>query len=429
MTRVAFVGMTHLGLVSGSASAAKGFDTLCVDPDAALIARIASGELPVREPGLAALIDANGSRQRFCANLDALANVDLAVIAPDAPTDDQGQSDLAILRALIEAAAPRLRPDAAMVILSQSPPGFTRAVEFPKARLFHQVETLVFGQAVERALSPERIIIGAEDPAAALPPAYQRFLDAFGCPLLPMRYESAELAKISINLCLLSSISVANTMAEICEAIGADWSEIAPALRLDRRIGQHAYLRPGLGVAGGNLERDMATTIALAERRGADSGVARAWIANSRRRRDWAAQWLERLLEEEMDDDPMIAVWGLAYKENTDATKNSPALATLGQFPTRRFRAHDPAVAMSVGAALRLERVAAPLEAALDAAALMVLTPWPEYRDVPLPAVATAMRGRAVIDPYSVFEPQAAAAAGLDHYSLGRPPSLGARRW
>src|SRR6202007_1428128 len=106
-------------------------------------------------------------------------------------------------------------------------------------------------------------------------------VDAFGCPILPLRYESAELAKISINFCLVASIGVANTLAELCESIGADWAEIVPALRLDRRIGPHSYLSPGLGIAGGNLERDLRTVLDLAADRRADTGIVEAWIANS----------------------------------------------------------------------------------------------------------------------------------------------------
>ena len=420
---VAFLGMTHLGLISAAASAAKGFETLAVDPDAGLAARLREGDLPVSEPGLDALIAEHAERLRFDSDLAALRRADLIYVAPDAPTDAQGRSDLSGLQALLAAAIPHLSDSAILVVLSQIPPGFARGIDFPENRRFCQVETLVFGRAVERALAPERIIIGAADPDADLPPAYRTFLESFGCALLQMRYESAELAKISINMCLLASISVANSMAEICERIGADWSEIAPALKLDRRIGAHAYLAPGLGVAGGNLERDMASVIAMAERHDTDAGVVRAWIANSRRRRDWAGDRLQQLVSGESGD-PLIAVWGLAYKENTHATKNSPSIATLERFPARRFRAHDPKVQVTSVRHPRLAQAATPLEAAEQAEALMILTPWPEYRDVPLAALARAMKGRILIDPFRIIEPAAASAAGFDHHTLGRKPAL-----
>ena len=137
--------------------------------------------------------------------------------------------------------------------------GLAASAKAPSVTWFYQVETLIFGAAVKRAMEPERFIVGALDPSAALPESYASFLKAFGCPVLVMRLESAELAKIAINFFLVSTVCTTNTLAELCESIGADWGEIAPALRLDRRIGPHAYLKPGLGIAGGNLERDLVT--------------------------------------------------------------------------------------------------------------------------------------------------------------------------
>src|SRR6185437_1706335 len=102
---------------------------------------------------------------------------------------------------------------------------------------YYQVETLIFGRAVERALHPERYIVGCRDPRAPLPAPLAGLLAAFDCPVLPMRYESAELTKVATNLCLVPSVSVANTLAELCESIRTDWSDMVPALKLDRRIG------------------------------------------------------------------------------------------------------------------------------------------------------------------------------------------------
>ena len=161
-----------------------------------------------------------------------------------------------------------------------------------------------------------------------------------------MRYESAELAKISINMCLVASIGVANMLAELCEGIGAVWSEIVPALKLDRRIGAYSYLAPGLGIAGGNLERDLATVERLAVAHNTDAGIVRAWLANSRHRRDWAARTIRTALLDAKPD-AVIAVWGLAYKENTHSVKNSPSLATIAQLPGTKLRLHDPLVPAS----------------------------------------------------------------------------------
>src|SRR5205807_2432451 len=158
-------------------------------------------------------------------------------------------------------------------------PGFCRALSArlePRLHLLYLVETLVFGNAVSRAIHPERFMVGCADPGQPLPAPLREYLEAFACPILPMRFESAELCKIAINCFLVSSVTTSNTLAEICENTGADWYEIAPALRLDKRIGLHAYLSPGLGIAGGNLERHLVTVLRLAAR-------CRAWCCRPRR--------------------------------------------------------------------------------------------------------------------------------------------------
>src|SRR6266567_8511496 len=289
--------MTHLGLVSATAVAAKGFVTRCYDSDAALIDRLSKGELPVHEPDLGALRQANGDRQQFSADAGTLRDCDVVYVSPDVPTDAAGKSELAGILRLITDVASVLNRGAAMVMLAQVPPGFTRALTaMPHERLYYQVETLVFGRAVERAMTPERYIVGCADPQRPLEPRFAAVLSAFGCPILTMRYESAELAKIAINFCLVASIGVANTLSEICERIGADWSEIVPALKLDRRIGPHAYLGPGLGIAGGNLERDLITVRTLAEQHGTDAGIVSAWLTNSQYRRDWVLRKLHDVM-------------------------------------------------------------------------------------------------------------------------------------
>jgi UDPglucose 6-dehydrogenase len=417
---VGFVGMTHLGLVSATGTCSRGFKTLCVDQDAALVEALQAGRLPVLEPGLDALLAANGARQAFTCDFAELRRCDVVYVAPDVPTDDLGRSDLSGIAALIEATSAQISRDAVLVVLCQVPPGFTRAISFDPQRLYYQVETLIFGRAVERAVAPERFIVGCADPAAPLPPAYRTLLEAFGCPVLPMRYESAELAKISINMCLVASIGVANTMAELCEHVGADWQEIVPALRLDRRIGPHAYLAPGLGIAGGNLERDLATVLRLAAEHDTDGGIVAAWLANSRHRRDWALDVARATVLKEVAD-PLVAVWGLAYKENTASVKNSPSLATLAQMGNVRLALHDPQVDAATAGHAKARGAASALDALAGADALMILTPWPEYRDVDPASIAGAMTGRIVIDPYRVLDACEAARAGLRYHALGMP--------
>jgi UDPglucose 6-dehydrogenase len=416
---VGFAGMTHLGVVSAAAAAAKGFRVVGYDADPGVIERLSQGRPPVVEPDLDRLLAKHGKAMSFSSDVAALAVCDVVYIAADVPTDDEALSDLRPIRALVDRVAPVLNRRAVLVVLCQVPPGFTRALSFPAGRLYYQVETLVFGRAVERATKPERFIVGCADPSKKLPPVYAAFLRAFKCPVLPMRYESAELAKISINFCLVASVSVANTLAEVSEAIGADWSEIAPALKLDARIGPYAYLSPGLGIAGGNLERDLRTVLTIAAEKGTDAGIVRAWLANSAHRKDWSWRTLQAAVLAGKPD-ARIAVLGLAYKENTHSTKNSPSLAFLAKLKGRAVAVHDPVVPASV--VPWATGAAHPLAAAKGADALVIATPWPLYRKLKPAHLKAAMAGGVILDPYRVLDGRACARAGFAYYTLGMPP-------
>lgn len=420
---VGFAGMTHLGLVSAVAGSQKGIRITCFDPDPVRIEALLRLALPISEPQLDALIAKNAERLLFTTKAADLAACDVVYVAPDVPTDVEGKSDLSPINAMLDLVFDNTREDTAVVVLSQVPPGFTRARQRAGRLLYYQVETLIFGRAVERALYPERYIVGCADPGRPLSRAFAAFLDVHECPVLPMRYESAELAKISINMCLAALVTTANTLAELCEKIGADWSEIVPSLKLDRRIGQHAYLTPGLGIAGGNLERDLATVCNLADRHHTDAGVVRAWIANSTHCKGWAVRTIRSVLLDGRPD-ATIAIWGLAYKENTHSVKNSPSLETIAHLPGVRLQLHDPLVPGSAIAHSNAVGATDPLGAASGADALMILTPWPHYRAFAPSKIARVMRGRIVLDPYGILDPQAAATAGLDLYSLGRRPRL-----
>ncbi len=331
--------------------------------------------------------------------------------------------------ALIDSVAQKLGPQALLVVLCQVPPGFTRGIKLAPSRLYYQVETLVFGRAVERATLPERFIVGCADPATPLPASYKAFLDAFGCPILKMRYESAELAKIAINCCLVASVSVANTLADLSERIGADWHEIAPALKLDKRIGAFSYLAPGLGIAGGNLERDLATVLRMAEATGSEAGTIAAFVKNSRARRDWVLRVLHRDVLSKTPD-PVIGVLGLAYKENTHSIKNSPSLALIANLTPWKLKVFDPVVKPEAANHPRAEGAATALKAAEGVDVLAIMTPWPEFKTLKPADIAKAMKGRAIIDPYRVLDGRECVAAGLDYFTLGVPAARasGAKR-
>ncbi len=438
---IGFAGLSHLGIIYSAASAARGFSVVAFDPRTDLTADLAHGRFPVAEPGLDDLYREHSARLTYTSDASRLAHCQLVFVALDVTTNDSNQSDLGPLEKLLAEVTPQLAHGATLVIMSQLPPGYSRKLSAKLAdnklrdnQLFYQVETLVFGNAVDRAVHPERIIIGSDKvgadkvgsdktgsdkPGEALPAHYAAYLKAFECPTVLMRYESAELCKIAINCFLVSSIATSNTLAEVCERIGADWREIVPALRLDQRIGTKAYLTPGLGIAGGNLERDLVTVQRLAEENGCDASVVTAWQRNSMYRKDWV---LGRLFASGLlqnTEQTRIGVWGLAYKQDTHSTKNSPSLALLRALNAYSCQAYDPVAKIDAGQFPHVRVCDAAEEAAQDSDVLLVMTPWREFASAPLERLLPRMRGRKVIDPYGVLAEARCRQLGYQYERLG----------
>jgi UDPglucose 6-dehydrogenase len=422
-----FLGLSHLGIVSSIGWASLGSRVVGVDLERGPVECLRRGELPVHEPGLPELFAAHRDRMSFSTDPAALAACDLVIVSRDIPTDADNGSDVSVVDRLIEAAIPHLRPGTTLVLMSQVSPGSTRALA---ARIdagrrgtgigvYYWVETLIFGSAVERFLHPERIIVGAADPSRPLPAPLDAGLRRFGCPILPMGYESAELTKTAINLYLFGAVTYANTLSDLCEAVGANWSEMVPALRLDRRIGPAAYIRPSLGVAGGNLERDLVTLRGLGQRHGVDVAYVETLLAHNARRYRWVQRQLQgRGLDREAR--AVVAVWGLAYKKNTRSTKNSMALRVIDDLRGRaEVRAYDPLV-KALDVDVRATLVESRAAALVGADCLLILTDWDEFATPPGGGFGT-MRRPVVIDCVGVMDAARPDFPGVEYVAMGRP--------
>jgi len=417
---IGFVGMTHLGLVSGVSAAEKGFKVVCFDNDNSKISNLTSGNISISEPQLEKIIESNIGNITFTSNSKELINCDVIYVAPDVDTDDLGQSDLSTINVLLDIVFNVSNKNTSIVILSQVPPGFTRGKHDGKRFIFYQVETLIFGKAVERALYPERYIIGCADPKDSLPLAYKEFLEAYDCPILPMRYESAELAKISINMFLVASITATNTLAELCEKIGADWSEISPALKLDKRIGLYAYLSPGLGISGGNLERDLTTVCNYAKEYDSDARMVDSCIANSHYRKNWPIDQLGKLINLQNASN-VIGILGLAYKEDTHSTKNSPSIKAILQLQSVTIKVFDPIVSWEKDWHPNPIVTSSSHEVLHGINALMILTPCAEFKDQEfLNLLSRQLKDIPIIDPYGLVPSDLIERNNLKVYSLGR---------
>jgi len=404
-----------------------GAPVVAVDLDRMPTEALRRGALPVHEPSLEELFTRTRQQMTFSTDLSLLRNCPLVIVTRDVPTDEGNRSDTAVVLRLLDAVVPHLRQGATLAVMSQVPAGFTRRLaerirsQRPglELRLHYWVETLIFGNAVARYLKPERIIIGCAEPGAPLSPELETGLRRFNCPILPMTYESAELTKTAINLYLCAAVTYANTLSDLCERVGADWTEMIPALRLDRRIGPAAYIRPGLGIAGGNLERDMVTLRDLCGEHGVDGCFIEALLDYNARRPQWVHRRLQEHLLAEVTN-PVIAVWGLAYKKNTRSTKNSMSLRVIRQLGDRAdVRAYDPVVRPD-DIDIRVKVAADRDEALAGADCLLVLTDWDEFA-VPDSRALHSMRQPLIIDGVGVVDAARADLRGVRLVQMGRP--------
>ncbi len=434
MARIAVFGLWHLGCVVAGSLARLGHQVCGTDLDSAVVARLAAGEPPLFEPGLQELLTGELSTGRLAFTADAaraLAGADAAFITFDTPVDAADGSDLRPIERAALAIAAHARTPLTVVLMSQVPVGTTRrlaaemAARAPELQftLLCQPENLRLGQALETFIRPDRIVVGAENRAAAekLEPLYR----GVPGPRLIMSWESAELAKHATNAFLATSVSFANELAALAEVVGADIRDVVGVLRADRRIGPQAFLSPGPGFAGGTLGRDVQTLRQLGARSGQPTCLLDAVLAVNQARLPMLVEKLRRLLGGELAG-RRITLLGLVYKPGTSTLRRSHALELARRLADAgaMLQAYDPRVTGSAGTELDGSGIvlgADPYQAAAGADAVLLATPWPEFRTLDWVQMRRVMRGAVVLDAHNLLDPVELARAGLVWAGVGVP--------
>ena len=404
---VAVFGLWHLGSVTAAGLAAAGHEVTAVDLDRALVDRLAAGVPPLFEPGLEDLLRsalATG-RLRVTSDIAAVGTAEIVWITCDTPVDDEDRADVEWVVERVAALFPHLRDGAVVLVSSQLPVGTIRRLEkmFQPAARRRRVgfacspENLRLGSAIDAFTHPDRIVVGvrSDDDRSRV----ERLLRPLTERVEWMTVESAEMTKHALNAFLATSIAFINEVAALSEQVGADAGEVARGLTSDPRIGPRAYLSPGAAFAGGTLARDVMFLSQLGEREGISTTLLSSVKASNDRHRRWAQRRLTDLLGDLHGK--TIGVWGLTYKPGTDTLRRSSAVELCvwlhGQ--GARVRAHDPAVReLPAKLAASIHLAASALTAVEQADALVVSTPWPEYRDVDAGEVVRRMSGRVVLD-------------------------------
>lgn len=412
---IGFAGLSHLGFVSLCAAASKGCNIIAYDfhIDAKVIS---ANKIDINEPGLNSIFKKNKKRIKITTNIQDLSKCDLIYISKDVPTNSNGKSDLKPIKKIIKHLS-FLKDKPRLIILSQVNPGFTRKLNWNKKKLFYQVETLVFGNALKRALKPERIIIGSNNSNEKIDSKLESFLNKFKCPILNMNYESAELAKISINMFLVSSITTTNLLSELSNRIGAHWADISKALKLDRRIGGHAYLSPGLGISGGNLERDISSVIQMNNKMNLDSKMFEYWKKKSRYYKHWPIRkFLELRKKIKINN---ISILGLTYKPDTDSLKNSPSLELIDRLKKEySLTLYDPVIKTLMSKNYSFSESI--FDAVKNSELIFIMTPWEQFKTLNSKKITRILSNKIIIDPFEVIDNKLIIKNNKRYFSINR---------
>lgn len=421
--QVAIIGAGYVGLVTGGGLASLGHRVRLGEADPDRVARLEAGDVPIFEKGLPDLLSRGSERELISyhtSNIEAVVGAELVFLCLPTPAGDDGRADLGLINAVVDELANEVADDAIFVIKSTVPPGTVAGLRKrladlgSSARVVSHPEFLREGKALDDFMKPDRIVVGAYDDedAEAIAGLYES-LDANVVRTDPT---SAEMIKYASNSYLAARLTFVNTLANVCEAVGADVMDVISGMGMDHRIGPH-FLQPGPGYGGSCFPKDTAALIGVAEDAGYDFELLRAVIEADHEQRRRIAEKVRQAAGGGLRG-RRVAMWGVTFKAGTDDVRESPALriAELLEEDGADVVAYDPE-----GTTDQVTMVAGPIEATRDADVLFVATEWPEFLTVDMTEVAEAMKGYRVVDSRNLLDPTAVRAAGLDYWGLGRP--------
>jgi len=439
--KITVIGTGYVGLVSGTCLAEVGNDVLCLDVDAAKIALLEAGGMPIFEPGLEAMVARNraAGRLHFTTSFEeAVAHGTIQFIAVGTPPDEDGSADLQYVLAAARAIGRHMAEYKVVVDKSTVPVGTADKVRAAIAEelamrgaavpfsVVSNPEFLKEGAAIDDFMRPDRIIIGAEEAEAValmrqLYAPFQRNHER----LIVMDVRSAELTKYAANAMLATRISFMNELALLAEKLGADIELVRQGIGADPRIGYH-FLYPGVGYGGSCFPKDVQALIRTAEESGATLRVLRAVEeANVRQKRVLEEKIVRRFGEDLTGRH--FALWGLAFKPNTDDMREAPSRVLVHGLLARGATvcAYDPVAmreAQRVFAVLNgLTFADTPLAAVAGADALLIVTEWKEFRSPDFAAIAAALKQAVIFDGRNLYDPAVPRAAGFEYHAIGRP--------
>jgi UDPglucose 6-dehydrogenase len=434
--KVAVVGSGYVGLVVGACLAEAGNSVVCADVAEGKIAQLKRNQMPVYEPGLEPLVVRNQGegRLRFTTDVGAaVRDADVIFIAVGTPPGEDGSADLQQVLEVAHTIGRNMTGPKVVITKSTVPVGTAAKVREAIAQhtteRFHvcsNPEFLKEGAAIEDFMKPDRVVVGVDAPEAAsvLAELYAPFVRT-GNPLIFMDVTSAELTKYAANAMLATRISFMNQIAEVCEKAGADVALVRKGMGSDPRIGP-AFLFPGPGYGGSCFPKDVRALIRTAEDVGVSLDVLKAVEVVNQRQKGRLFEKLQALLGSRLSG-RRVAVWGLAFKAETDDMRESPALTLIRALldAGAEVRAHDPAAIPSARAALG-DRVCYhehQYDALRGADALVIVTEWLQFRNPDFDRMKGLLKQPIIVDGRNLYDPAKMRALGFTYTCIGRAPS------
>ena len=431
--RIAVVGTGYVGLVVGACLAETGNEVVCADVDEPKIEGLKRNVLPIYEPGLEALVERNQQSSRLTFTTDvagAVAGSEVVFIAVGTPPDEDGSADLRHVLSVAEVIGRNMQREMVVVTKSTVPVGTAAKVHDVVSRhathAFHMCsnpEFLKEGAAVDDFMKPDRVVLGVESDHArtVMAELYAPFVRT-GKPIIFMDIPSAEMTKYAANAMLATRISFMNEIANLCERVGANVDDVRKVIGSDARIGP-SFLFPGPGYGGSCFPKDVKALVRTAREAGVPLRVLEAVEETNERQKQRLFEKLRVAMNGTLSG-ATIALWGLAFKPQTDDMREAPALSLIDAVleAGARVSAHDPAAMHEARRRLgdRIRFADTNYDALADADALVVVTDWNEYRHPDFNRIRDTLRRPVVIDGRNLYDPAKMRELGFTYYSIGR---------
>lgn len=437
MKKIAVIGTGYVGLVSGTCFSHIGNNVMCCDIDQQKINNLKNGMIPIYEPGLEELVKENmeAGRLQFTTDIaTAIQTADIIYIAVGTPMSITGEADLRYVTSVAQTIGANLNEYKVIVNKSTVPVGTGRLVErIVRENLQNKMltfdivsnpEFLKEGSAIADCMNMERAVIGATSERAAK--IIEELHEPFNTNIFITDLESAEMIKYASNTFLAAKISFINSIANICERVGANVTEVAAGMGLDSRIGSK-FLQAGIGYGGSCFPKDTHALVHIAESTGYDFQLMKSVIETNEKQRVVVIQKIKDLIGDLKGK--TIGILGLAFKPNTDDMRDAPSLSIIPKLLQQgaKIKAFDPIAAKEAkihfGEKISYEKD--PYETVMNCEVCLILTEWEEIKTMDLEQVKQLLKQPIIVDGRNCFEPEMMKKKGFTYASIGRPNAYG----